>query len=149
MSFQIRSATRDDASFIAGFQVSMARETEDKQLDASLVETAVRAVFEDDSKGFYVVAEAEGVVVASLMITYEWSDWRNSNMWYIQSVFVVEEYRSQGVFRAMYEFVMDRAREQNTMFVRLYVEVDNDRAQRVYESLGMKRMPYYMYDVRV
>lgn len=145
----IRYAVKQDTSSIAQFQVAMALETEDKQLDTAIVKSAVAAVFDDPGKGIYVVAEKDGNVVASLLITYEWSDWRNSNMWYIQSVFVVREMRSQGVFREMYRFVMDAARDSNVMFVRLYVETENERAQKVYESLGMKRMPYFMYDVRV
>jgi ribosomal protein S18 acetylase RimI-like enzyme len=149
MSFSIRLGRREDASSIAKFQVAMALETENKQLDEQRVESAVRAVFADPAKGFYVVAESNGVVVASLLITYEWSDWRNSNMWYIQSVFVAKEERGQGIFRKLYEFVLERARSEEVMFVRLYVEVENEPAQKVYESLGMKRMPYYMYDVKI
>lgn len=145
----IRYATRHDSNAIAQFQVAMALETENKQLDMEIVESAAAAVFEDPGKGIYVVAEDDGNVVASLLITYEWSDWRNSNMWYIQSVFVVKEMRGQGIFGEMYRFVMDAAKSQNVMFVRLYVETENERAQKVYESLGMKRMPYFMYDVRV
>lgn len=149
MKITVRNATSSDAATIANFQVAMARETEDKALDSALVETAVLAVFEDPSKGFYLVAEMEGVVVASLLITTEWSDWRNSDMWYIQSVFVIREQRGKGVFKTMYGLVMDLAKAQAIKFVRLYVEIENEAAQNVYQSLGMKRMPYYMYDAEV
>ncbi len=149
MPFKIRSAHPEDANSIAKFQVAMALETENKQLDEDNVKQAVDAVFDDPGKGFYIVGESAGNVVSSLLITYEWSDWRNSNLWYIQSVFVVEEVRGQGIFKSMYNFVMDMAKSEQIMFVRLYVELENEAAQKVYESLGMKRMPYYMYDVKV
>ena len=146
---QIRAATLDDAASIAQFQINMALETEEKTLLPDVVLPAVQSVFSDASKGFYLVAEAEGQVVGSLMVTYEWSDWRNSNMWYIQSVFVEADFRGRGLFTAMYHEVIRRAKADQAMFVRLYVETENERAQKIYESLGMKRMPYYMYDVRV
>jgi ribosomal protein S18 acetylase RimI-like enzyme len=149
MNATIREATIEDAQSIAGFQIAMAMETEDKQLEPSIVEPAVRAVFEDSSRGFYLVGEIDRRVVGSLLVTYEWSDWRNCDMWYIQSLFVEKDYRGQGVFKAMYQRVIEMAKEKSAMFVRLYVEVDNEPAQRVYESLGMKRMPYYMYDVKI
>lgn len=149
MSLIIRRASRLDAEFIADFQVQMARETEDKPLDLELVTAAVKKVFEDPAKGFYLVAEINDRVVGSLMITTEWSDWRNSDMWYFQSVFVQPEFRGQGIFRGMYDHVLKLANQHDVLYVRLYVEVENERAQNVYESLGMKRMPYYMYDIRV
>lgn len=145
----IRIGKREDAPSIARFQVDMAMETEDKKLDVDTVTVAAQAVFDDPGKGFYVVAEIGGDVVASLLITYEWSDWRNFNMWYIQSVFVDAEHRGKGVYKAMYQFVMEMAKEDGPKFVRLYVEFDNEKAQKVYESLGMKRMPYYMYETKV
>lgn len=149
MDVSIRKALPADAGEIAGFQVAMAMETENKQLDSSKVHTAVNAVFTDDQKGFYLVADVDGKVRGSLMITYEWSDWRNCNMWYIQSVYVCPENRGCGLFKQMYAQVMELAKEKGAMYVRLYVETENHRAQKVYESLGMKRMPYFMYDVRV
>lgn len=149
MSDPIRHATAQDAQSIAVFQVAMALETENKKLDPDKVLVAVKSVFEDSQKGFYLVAEVDGQVVGSLMITYEWSDWRNGNMWYIQSVFVMAPHRGKGLFTAMYHKVMELAKSENATYVRLYVETDNDVAQKTYEKLGMKRMPYYMYDVKV
>lgn len=145
----IRRGRPEDADAIAEFQVIMAMETENKKLVSENVLTAVKAVFEDDSKGFYLVCEISGQVVGSLLITYEWSDWRNTNMWYIQSVFVDKEFRGRGIFKSLYHKVVELAKEQGVKVVRLYVETENERAQKVYESLGMKRMPYYMYDVNV
>lgn len=146
---KIRSATIDDAKFIASFQMSMAMETEGKVLDESIVVPAVEAVFEDPGKGFYLVAERGDDVCGSLLVTYEWSDWRNSTMWYIQSVFIDKPHRGQGIFKSMYQSVYEMALKQDVMFIRLYVETDNTHAQKVYEALGMKKMPYFMYDVRV
>ena len=145
----IRPATLADAPAIARYQIAMALETEDKQLDPQVVQPAVESVFADPAKGFYLVAEAMEQVIGTLMVTYEWSDWRNCNMWYIQSVFVDQSCRGQGVFKKLYQHVIDQAKQENVMFVRLYVETENERAQKVYESLGMKRMPYYMYDVKI
>lgn len=145
----IRFATADDAQSIADFQVAMALETENKTLDPANVLTAVHAVFEDSQKGFYIVADVDGEVVGSLMITYEWSDWRNGNMWYIQSVFVKPANRGNGLFSQMYHKVMELAKEKGASCVRLYVETENEKAQAAYENLGMKRMPYFMYDVKV
>ncbi len=149
MSETIRYATAEDAEAIAGFQIAMAKETEDKTLDPNVVNPAVKSVFSDPQKGIYLVADHGGKAVGSLLITYEWSDWRNSNMWYIQSVYVLPEHRGKGLFGMMYRKVVELAKEDGAMFVRLYVETENEKAQRVYEKLGMKRMPYYMYDVRI
>ena len=109
MADSIRYATAKDAQSIADFQVAMALETENKKLDSDNVLIAVKSVFDDSQKGFYLVAEVDGQVVGSLMITYEWSDWRNGNMWYIQSVFVMSPHRGKGLFTAMYYKVMELA----------------------------------------
>jgi len=145
----IRFATAEDAQSIADFQVAMALETEDKTLDADKVLAAVESVFVDSQKGFYIVADVDKEVVGSLMITYEWSDWRNCNMWYIQSVYVKPANRGNGLFSQMYHKVMELAKNEGAMYVRLYVETENEKAQAAYENLGMKRMPYFMYDVKV
>jgi ribosomal protein S18 acetylase RimI-like enzyme len=149
MPAEVRPATREDADSIARFQVLMAKETEDKPLDPETVLVAVKAVFDDPQKGFYLVGVIEGTVISSLLITFEWSDWRNTNIWYFQSVFVEREYRGQGVFRKMYQTVVEQARQNDVKHLRLYVETDNHRAQEIYQSLGMKRMPYFMYDAEI
>ncbi len=149
MTVTIRNAVPADAATIAEFQLAMALETEGKQLELEVVGPAVDEVFSNPNRGFYLVGEIAGEVAGSLMVTYEWSDWRNSNLWYIQSVFVREEYRGRGVFKNLYQAVLEQARVQKAGYVRLYVETDNERAQKVYESLGMKRLPYYMYDIKV
>jgi len=141
----VRQAGLEDAAVIADFQLAMAWETEQKRLDREWVHQAVRAVFEDRNKGFYLVAQAGDQVISSLLVTCEWSDWRNTNIWYMQSVYVRPEWRRRGCFRLMYRHLLQLAAEQSVRVVRLYVETDNRAAQSVYESLGMKRLPYYMY----
>jgi ribosomal protein S18 acetylase RimI-like enzyme len=149
MTVTIRKAVPTDAATIAAFQLAMAQETEGKQLELEVVKPAVDEVFANPNRGFYLVGEIDGDVAGSLMVTYEWSDWRNSNLWYIQSVYVQKQYRGCGVFKNLYQMVIDLARSQKAAYVRLYVETDNERAQKVYESLGMKRLPYYMYDIKI
>ncbi len=102
MEIHYRGGRRDDANAIVDFQQAMARETEEVTLDRDVVTRGVQAVFDDPSRGRYFVAEAEGRVVASLLITYEWSDWRNGVVWWIQSVYVVPEYRKRGVYAGLY-----------------------------------------------
>ncbi|TFH47964.1 MAG: GNAT family N-acetyltransferase, partial [Lysobacterales bacterium] len=119
-------------------------------LDDALVEPGVVAVFENPSRGFYVVAECEDYIVAALMVTFEWSDWRNATFWWIQSVYVTPEFRRQGLYRRLYNFLRERARSEGSVCgFRLYVERNNLAAQRVYESLGMSASDYLMYEEAV
>lgn len=142
----IRLATIDDVKTIASFNAAMAMETENKTLDMEMVETAVRAAFESDDKGFYLVAEEAGVVLGGLMITFEWSDWRNSWWWWIQSVYIRPEARGRRIYSELYDEVKHRAKDAGNVFgIRLYVEYENENAQRVYEKLGMEREHYHMY----
>ncbi len=144
----VRRAEPDDATHIVGFQQSMALETEGKTLDESLIRAGVDAVFADPDKGFYLVAETGGTVVGSLMITYEWSDWRNATFWWIQSVFVDADHRRRGVYTAMHDHVLTQAREGDDICgVRLYVERNNHIAQRTYKSLGMDHSHYDLYEI--
>jgi ribosomal protein S18 acetylase RimI-like enzyme len=125
----------------------MALETENKQLPAEILRPGVAAVFDDENKGFYVVADEDGVAVGGLLVTYEWSDWRNKWFWWIQSVYVVPEYRGQGFYSKMYDFVKDLAGSRgNVCGFRLYVEKENEVAQRVYEKVGMVKTYYLMYE---
>ena len=143
----IRLAAADDADAIIEFNQAMALETEGKKLDAATVEPAVRSVFADTEKGFYVVAEDEGLIVGGLMVTYEWSDWRNAWWWWIQSVYIRPEARGQKIYAKLYDFVKAQAVDAgNVCGFRLYVENDNPRAQRVYERVGMEASHYLMYE---
>ncbi len=142
----IRLAGPEDASYFVEFNKAMAFETEGKTLDEPLVEAAVKAVFDDPNKGFYVAAEHEGEVVGGLMVTYEWSDWRNGWWWWIQSVYIRPEARGRKIYSLLYEDVKRRAREAGNVYgIRLYVEYENEHASRVYEKLGMEREHYHMY----
>jgi GNAT superfamily N-acetyltransferase len=143
----IRIAVRDDADDLVGFNQAMARETEGKELERAVLEPGVRAVFDDGSKGFYVVAELEGRIIGALMVTYEWSDWRNSWFWWIQSVYILPEARGRRIYTKLYEFVKNKAAGDGSVCgFRLYVEKDNVRAQRVYEAVGMKASHYLMFE---
>ncbi len=145
----IRAATLQDARAIADFQLAMAWETENKRLDPDVVQKGVEAVFADPSRGFYLVGEWEDEVIGSLLVTREWSDWRHTDIWYIQSVYIQEAHRGQGCFRRMYDTVVQAATDQGVKVVRLYVETENQRAQAIYQQLGMKRLPYYMYQMEL
>jgi GNAT superfamily N-acetyltransferase len=142
----IRKANPSDASSIIDFQLKMAWETEEMALDPGTVTPGVNAVFEDPSRGQYYVADNNGKVIASLLITCEWSDWRNCNVWWFQSVYVIPESRRQGIFRKMYNYIRHLAEEQNIAGLRLYVETKNRPAQKTYEALGMSSEHYSFYE---
>ncbi|MBP9111010.1 MAG: GNAT family N-acetyltransferase [Pyrinomonadaceae bacterium] len=143
---EIRLARLEDANHFVEFNKAMALETEGKILDGPLLEAAVKAVFEDPNKGFYVAAEDKGQVVGGLMVTYEWSDWRNGWWWWIQSVYIRPEARGRKIYSLLYDDVKRRAREAGDVYgIRLYVEYENELAARVYEKLGMEREHYHMY----
>jgi GNAT superfamily N-acetyltransferase len=143
---QIRKARPSDAPSIIDFQLKMAWETEKIKLVPEIVTKGVDAVFHDQSRGQYYVAESDGKVVASLLITNEWSDWRNCSVWWFQSVYVVLEFRRQGVFRKMYRHIRELAEEQDIAGLRLYVETKNLKAQKTYEALGMSSEHYAFYE---
>jgi GNAT superfamily N-acetyltransferase len=142
----VRKAVKSDAPSIIDFQRKMAWETEELALDTDTITKGVNAVFEDLSHGQYYVAEDDGKVVASLLITYEWSDWRNCNVWWFQSVYVVPEYRRQGIFRKMYNHIRQLSEELDIAGLRLYVETRNMLAQKTYEAMGMSSEHYAFYE---
>lgn len=142
----IRKATPSDAPSIIDFQKKMAMETEGIELASETVMSGVNGVFHDQSRGQYYVAEEHGKIIASLLITYEWSDWRNCNVWWFQSVFVIPEYRRKGIFRKMYNHIRQMAEEQDIAGLRLYVETKNSPAQKTYEALGMTSGHYSFYE---
>jgi GNAT superfamily N-acetyltransferase len=142
----IRIARPEDAHVIIDFQQKMAWETENINLPAEKITGGVNEVFTNPIRGQYWVSEEDGIVVASLLITYEWSDWRNTNVWWLQSVFVIPAYRRRGIFRLMYSHIKKEAEKQSVAGLRLYVETNNTRAQKTYEALGMKSEHYTMYE---
>ena len=143
----IRTGQKKDVETLVKFNTAMALETEHKELTPSIVAQGVQELFKNPRRGFYVVAELEGRVVGSCMVTYEWSDWRCGVFWWIQSVYVSPEFRRQGVFRKLYEFLKEKAsHEQNVCGFRLYVEQSNHNGQKPYAGLGMKKTPYDFYE---
>jgi len=143
----IRIADRSDAAAMIEFNKAMALETEGKHLGDEVLSRGVAAVFDDPQKGFYVVAEDDGQVVGGLLITFEWSDWRNGWFWWIQSVYVRPEARGRSVYSRLYAFVKQMAAQNmNVCGFRLYVDRENEQAQRVYEKLGMELTNYLPYE---
>ena len=144
---KIGYATLTDAPFIAQCQLDMALETEQLKLDKALVTKGVEAVFADPAKGFYIVVEKGNSPIACLMVTLEWSDWRNAWVWWIQSVYVKPEMRKAGIFGMMYEYIKDRVKENsNVSGIRLYVDKTNSRAQDVYRKVGMNGDHYSTFE---
>lgn len=145
---KIRKARSSDAAIITDFNVRMAQETENRRLNRPRVRRGVTALLKDDAKGTYFLAEEKGVVAGQLLITTEWSDWRNGNFWWIQSVYVAPEFRQRGVFRALYAHAHQLARSRRDVCgLRLYVGDDNTRAQRAYERLGLKASHYKFFEI--
>jgi GNAT superfamily N-acetyltransferase len=144
---KFRVAVPADVELIAGHNREMAYETEGRVLDGETVRDGAMSVLKDVTNGWYLVAELNGTVVAQCLITLEWSDWRNGHYWWIQSVYVVPEFRRTGVFSAMYAWISAEARGRpDVAGLRLYVEQENLPAHEAYRSLGMKRTPYVMYE---
>jgi GNAT superfamily N-acetyltransferase len=147
MSVQVRRARASDQAILVDYNSRMAWETEQKQLDAEALTRGVAAVLGNPDKGFYLVAERDGDVVGQLMITREWSDWRNGDFWWIQSVYVREDARRLGAFRLLYQEVERLAREAPEVIgIRLYMEKDNQRARQTYASLGMHETDYVLFE---
>ena len=147
---EIRVAAASDAADLVNFNQAMALETESKTLSAEVLTPGVEAVFSDPTKGFYVVAEDNGSIVGGLLVTYEWSDWRNAWFWWIQSVYVNPDYRGKRIYSQLYDFVKrDAAAAGNVCGFRLYVEKENVHAQRVYEKVGMEETYYLMYEEKL
>ena len=135
-----------DIDAITQFQIDMALESEGTLLDHDKVLRGVTAAMNDSNKGSYLVVRKGGEVVASLMITREWSDWNSEWYWWVQSVYVMPEHRGRGLFRAMYSKVKELAAQNGVSQVRLYVERTNLSARQVYERVGMRECHYLMYE---
>lgn len=144
---RFRKAGTNEAEIIVAFQQLMAKETEGLHLEREILKSGVQAVFDDASKGIYYVAEKDNEVIASLLTTFEWSDWRNGTVLWIQSVYVKPGHRGQGVFHAMYKALKKEA-EGNSHIkgIRLYVDKGNSMAQKVYDAIGMNGQHYQLYE---
>lgn len=150
MEIKIRQAALADAQVIAAFNLRLAEESEGLRLAEAVVHAGVAALLKDPAKGIYYVAEVEGSVVGQVMITYEWSDWRNGNMWWIQSVYVKPEFRRAGVFRALFNHLRTLAQTRKDVCnLRLYMHAENTRARQSYERLGMTRTHYEIFELDV
>lgn len=144
----IRLARRSDIPLLSEFQSRLAQETENVLLDKNIVELGMEAMFDDPSKGQYFIAEHDGEIAGCHSITYEWSDWRNGMVWWLQSVYVVEKYRKFGIFRAMFNNLQNMiASDPNIRGLRLYVDKSNTRAEKVYESMGMNGDHYSVFEL--
>ena len=147
----VRQAQCDDVDTIVTFNAAMAQETEQRNLDVVRLREGVRALIASPGHGFYIVAEhrhANGTqVVGQLMITYEWSDWRNGVFWWVQSVYIPPEWRRRGVFRALHHHIQKQAKVDPTVCgIRLYVERDNHQAQTVYQRVGLTPSGYTVFE---
>ncbi len=143
----IRRAVREDIPTIVGFNQAMALETEGVSLDSEVLTSGVEEIFKNPKHGFYIVCEIESAVRACLLITYEWSDWRNGLFFWIQSVFVQKEYRKKGLYKLMYKFVKTEAEESHEIAgIRLYVDQNNKKAKKVYSKLGMIKSNYQIFE---
>ena len=138
MDVTVRDAIPSDLDAIVRGNARMAAETENKILADEVLRAGVETALGDAGHGRYWVAEVDDRVVGQIMVTYEWSDWRNGVMWWIQSVYVAEDYRRKGVFSTLYRHVESMAKASgNCAGLRLYVERENTRAQATYDALGM------------
>jgi GNAT superfamily N-acetyltransferase len=143
----VRPATADDLAAIVAGNLAMAQETEDRQLERETVRSGVRRLLADPSQGVYYLAELDGRVVGQLLITCEWSDWRDGVFWWIQSVYVAPAARRHGVYRALHTWIERKARETpGVCGLRLYVDRHNINARQVYARLGLQLTEYRLYE---
>lgn len=147
MNLIIRHATAADAPAIARFNVALARESESLALSRRIVGAGVKSLLENPAHGFYIVADTGKKIIGMTMITYEWSDWRNKVIWWLQSVYVDPAFRRQGIFSKLYLYIKDLAAlDGNVASLRLYAEKDNRAAHRTYRALGMEQSPYRTFE---
>ena len=149
LDLTITRGKASDIDAIVRFQADMAMESEGTRLDMDRLTLGVSSAINDEQKGIYLVARANGTPIGSLMLTREWSDWNNQWYWWIQSVYVMPEYRNQGIYRALYTTLKDMARENGVSQIRLYADKSNVSAQHVYKRLGMHESHYLMFEEKI
>jgi len=143
---EIRLAVLRDHSALVEHNLAMALETENLELNKEVVEAGVLKLLKDSTKGFYLIAEMNQQIAGSLMITFEWSDWRNEDIWWIQSVYIRPDFRKKGIYKKLYNTLKVMALANGTETIRLYVEGTNTNAQYVYRKLGMVESHYQLYE---
>lgn len=146
LDLTITRGKASDIDAIVRFQADMAMESEGTMLDMDRLTLGVSSAINDEQKGIYLVARANDTPIGSLMLTREWSDWNNQWYWWIQSVYVMPEYRKKGVYKAMYATLKDMAQENGVSQIRLYADRTNLSAQQVYQRLGMRESHYLMFE---
>lgn len=145
--FQFREAIVADTESIVNFQLAMALETEDLALDKETCTFGVAEVFKNSARGKYHVAQHENKVIASLLIVPEWSDWRNGEVWWIHSVYVLPQFRKEKVFTQFYDYIKSKVQASaQVRGLRLYVDKRNEVAQKVYQRIGMNNQHYELYE---
>lgn len=147
----IRKARLEDLERIVEFNIQMAKETEGKILDEKVVREGVKSVLKNKLIGFYLVAEEKDydkILCGQLLVIFEWSDWRNKTVWWIQNVYVDRKFRNKKVFSQLYSFTVELATsEENVVGLKLYVKKNNDAAKKIYEQLGFQKAPYELYEI--
>jgi GNAT superfamily N-acetyltransferase len=141
----IRKATLNDAESITTQNILLAKESEEISLSYENVFLGVKSLLSDEKKGFYVVAEENKKIIGQLMITFEWSDWRNTTIWWIQSVYVHRQWRTKGVFSQLFDYIRQQALHAQVQILRLYTHEHNTIAQKVYQHIGMEKQPYVFF----
>jgi len=143
----IRLATLDDAKNIAENNVLLANESENLEIPFETTLDGIKGVISDPGKGFYLIVEEDDIIIGQMMITFEWSDWKNKTIWWLQSVYVKENYRIKGIFKHLIKEMNNMASENNVDIIRLYVHNDNINAIQTYRHMGMKKKPYTIYQL--
>jgi GNAT superfamily N-acetyltransferase len=142
---KIRTAKIGDAETIMTQNISLAKESENILLNPETVLMGVKALLSDKKKGFYLIAEENDMIVGQLMVTFEWSDWRNKQIWWVQSVYVQKAWRKKGVFTQLLNYTQQKACRQGVAFLRLYMNKQNKSARKVYDKIGWEQEPYMVY----
>ncbi|MBI1768513.1 MAG: GNAT family N-acetyltransferase [Bacteroidetes bacterium] len=143
----VREANEKDIPHLLDFQSKMALETENITLDTGSLTFGVNRLFKDPTKGRYYVAEENDKVIGCLMTTYEWSDWRNGTVLWIQSVYVPKDHRGKGVYKSLYEHIKQIVNEDPDLRgIRLYVDKSNHDAKQVYSNLKMNGEHYEVFE---
>jgi GNAT superfamily N-acetyltransferase len=143
---KIRKATQSDLNTLVDFMIEMAHETEGLRLKPEVLQPGIGAALKDEHKGIYYIAEIEGAIAGSLMTTFEWSDWRNAWVLWVQSVYTHPDYRGKGVYKSLYQNLIEKVENGKYAGIRLYVDKTNVEAQKVYEKLGMDGSHYNFYE---